>query len=264
MDLVEVRTEDSSLECMMRGEGSPVTLFAHGLGGSITETRPLASGVDGTNVFLHQRGHGQSTAWGSGAWDYPALSRDLEAVADHFGATRFLGVSLGIGACLNLLTREPERFERLVFFLPGAIHLPRDPAVAQRLNVGADLIDTGDVEGLRDFLVQDVPASRRDSAAAIGYADTRARALVGTSVSRLFRALPDVAPVADPESLRAVTADCLVLGQEDDHVHPAALARELAGMLGPHGARCHVFPESGAMWTARRELRALITEHLNQ
>ncbi len=263
METGEVRTEESSLEYLVRGEGLPVTLYAHGLGGSITETRPLSSGVAGTNVFMHQRGHGISTAWGLGDWDYPSLSRDLEAVADHFSATRFVGISLGIGSCLNLLTRRPDRFDKLVFFLPGAVHLPRDPAVAQRLNVGADLIDTGDLEGLRAFLVEEVPASRRDSTAAIAYADSRAKALVGTSVSRLFRALPLVAPVADPEVLRQVTADCLVLGQEDDHVHPASLARELAGMLGPNGAKCHVFPEVGAMWTARRELRALITEHLN-
>ena len=260
---MELRTESSVIEYEVRGEGSPVTLFAHGLGGGIAETRPLGSGVLGTKVFMHQRGHGHSSAWGGGPWDYPALAADLEAMADAVHATRFLGVSLGVGSCLALLETRPDRFERCVFFLPGALDQPRDPEVASRLIRGADLVDTGDLQGLQAFIVQDVPESRRDSPAAIAYAASRAQALVGTSVSRLFRALPSVAPVTNALLLREVTAQCLVLGQEGDHVHPAPLARELGAMLGPRGCPVHVFPEPGAMWTARQELRRLITEHLN-
>ena len=258
-----VRTAEAVLEYDARGDGDPVTLFAHGLGGSISDTRPLGSGVEGTSVFCHLRGHGGSTSWVTESWDYPALARDLEAVADAVGATRFVGVSLGVGTALSLLASKPDRFERCVLFLPGAIDQPRTGAVTARLLEIADAIDSGDRHRLSELLLLDVPASRRDTPAGRAYASSRAKALVGTSISRLFRSLPATTPIEDRAALRAVTADCLVVGQEDDPVHPAAIARELAAALGPRGARCHIFDEDGAMWGARAALRTLLATHLN-
>lgn len=63
----------------MAGSGRPVTLFAHGLGASIAETRPLAAGVHGTRVFGHARGHGRSAA---ARPSYPGLAADLRLLAD--------------------------------------------------------------------------------------------------------------------------------------------------------------------------------------
>ena len=68
------------------GEGSPVTVFAHGLGGSSAETRPLASRTGGTRVLLDFRGHGTSDPLVDG-WDYDLLAEDLLAVADATGAS---------------------------------------------------------------------------------------------------------------------------------------------------------------------------------
>ena len=264
LGLETVRTAEAELEYELRGEGSPVTLFVHGLGGSISDTRPLGSGVEGTKVFCHLRGHGGSTSWSSGNWDYPALARDLDAVADAVGATRFVGVSLGAGTAMHLLGTKPDRFERCVFFLPGAIDQPRTGPVIERLQSIAHAIDSGDRYGLEELLLLDVPESRRESAAGRAYASSRAKALVGTSISRLFRGLPLAKPVEDRAVLRNVTAQCLVVGQEDDPIHPAGLARELAAALGPHGSNVHVFEEGGALWSARHALRDLITTHLNR
>lgn len=258
-----VRTPDALLEYDIRGSGSPTTLFAHGLGGSIAETRPLGSGVEGTKAFCHLRGHGGSTSWTSGAWDYPALAGDLEAVASAVGATRFVGVSLGAGAALHLLAARPDRFERCVFFLPGSIDQPRPAPVVGRLSAIADAIDAGDRHVVAELLLLDVPAARRQTSAGRAYASSRAKSLVGTSVSRLFRALPSTMPVVDRSALRAVTAECLVIGQENDAVHPAELARELAAALGPSGSRCEIFDQDGAMWGARPALRQLVTTFLN-
>src|SRR3954454_15874353 len=40
------------------GSMVPTTVFAHGLAGSIADTRPLGSAVAGRKVFFHFRGHG--------------------------------------------------------------------------------------------------------------------------------------------------------------------------------------------------------------
>src|SRR5256714_8186855 len=122
------------LECLATGSGEPVTVFAHGLAGGIADTRPLGSGVTGRKVSFQFRGHGQSAS-PPGRGTYADLARDLRAVADLYGATRALGVSLGAGALCRLLADNPGRFDRLVFFLPAVLDQPRPAHARERLPV---------------------------------------------------------------------------------------------------------------------------------
>jgi 3-oxoadipate enol-lactonase len=113
----------TTIEYLVAGVGvpEPVTVFGHGRGGSIETTRPLGSGVPGRKVFFHFRGHGRSTPVPPEAWTWPDLAGDLAAVADHVGATRAVGASLGAAALCTVLASRPDRFERSVFYLPALI-----------------------------------------------------------------------------------------------------------------------------------------------
>lgn len=253
-------TADGHLELLVRGSGLPVTVFAHGLGASIAETRPLASGVLGTRAFFAFRGHGASAAPET-PWDYAALAGELRAVADHVGASRALGVSMGAGALLRLLVETPDRFERVVLFLPAVLDRRRTDAAMRRLAAMADLVDDRDVPGLAALLREELPAPVRDLPEVGPYVDQRARVLAGTPVSRALRMLPQVLPVDDRGELARVTAPVLVVGQQGDDVHPAAVAEQVAAALP--NARLHVFSEAGAMWLARARLRELVAGFLN-
>lgn len=112
-----------TIEYLVAGVGvpDPVTVFAHGRGGAIGTTRVLGSGVPGRKVFFHFRGHGRSTPVPTDSWTFTELAGDLAAVADHVGATRALGASLGAAALATLLAAAPDRFERSVFYLPAVI-----------------------------------------------------------------------------------------------------------------------------------------------
>jgi len=114
------------IEYFVAGVGAPepVTVFAHGLGGDIATTRPLGSGVPGRKVFFHFHGHVRPPVPPT-VWSYADLAGDLAAVADHVGATRALGASLGAGALCALLARRPDRFARVVLYLPAALDQPR-------------------------------------------------------------------------------------------------------------------------------------------
>src|SRR3954449_829882 len=116
-DVPVVNLDDEAIDYLVTGSGAPVTVFAHGLSGSIAETRPLGSGVSGTRVFFHFRGHGESAS-PAGTWTYDDVGSELLAVADHFGASRAVGASMGAGAIVNVLGKRPGRFERVVLFLP--------------------------------------------------------------------------------------------------------------------------------------------------
>ncbi|HZE41962.1 MAG TPA: alpha/beta hydrolase, partial [Stackebrandtia sp.] len=117
-------------DTLVRGDGAPVTVFAHGLGGGIADTRPLGGGVAGTKIFYTARAHDGVPAE---RFDYTTLAADLRAVADAHGATRALGVSMGAGALCRLLAATPRRFERVAFFLPAVLDEPRDRPAAGRL-----------------------------------------------------------------------------------------------------------------------------------
>ncbi|GAB47161.1 alpha/beta fold hydrolase [Mobilicoccus pelagius] len=249
-----------AVEYLSIGEGTPSTVFAHGLGGSISTTRPFASGVPGRRTFLHFRGHGASEAPET-AWTYPALAGELRAVADHVDATRCLGVSMGAGAMCALLEETPDRFDRIVFVIPALIDRQRTDAALQRLVDLADLVDDRDVEGIAAHFVDEQPPELRERPVVQAWAQEQARLLSGTPVATALRALPHAVPLTDRASLSRVTAPALVIGQEGDDAHPESIAREFADVL-PH-AELEILPPGGVLWSHRSRVRALVSAFLS-
>jgi pimeloyl-ACP methyl ester carboxylesterase len=245
---------------LVTGAGAPVTLFAHGFASSIGETRPFGSGVDGSRVFFHFRGHGRSTT-SAGAWSYEALAADAEAVADACRATRAVGVSLGAGALLALVARHPDRFERLVLILPAAIDRPRSGRALARVDRMAERADAGDAEAVAQVILDEQPASVRDRRWVRLWARQQADRMIGDSLRPVMRAVPRAYPLVDRASLRSVEASALVIGQRGDEAHPASVAEDLAASLPRAEAR--VLPPGGVLWLHRAETRALITSFLN-
>lgn len=251
---------DGPIEVLVTGSGAPTTLFAHGLAGSIDETRPFGSGVAGSRVFFHFRGHG-ATAGPETPWTYAALEAELLAVRAEFGARRGLGVSLGAGALLLAAAHFPQLFERCVFVLPATIDQPRRDEAITRLEAMADLVDQHDLAGLAAALVDEQPAKMRQRRDVHLWASRQARRLSATSVARAMRELPAQYPLEDRSTLRAVTCPVLVIGQQADAAHPSQVARELAEALP--NAHVEVFPAGGVVWTHRARLRGLVSSFLN-
>ena len=251
---------DGPVEYLTTGSGSPHTVFAHGLAGSIDTTRPFGSGVPGSRTFLHFRGHGASAA-PDGSWTYAALAGDLAAVADHVVADRALGVSMGAGALCALLADRPDRFRRVVLMLPAVLDQPRSDAALERLVTMARLADDRDVDGVTGLLLLEQPAEVRDDPAVQTWCRRQARTLVGTPAAGALRALPHAVPLGDRDVLRAVTAPVLVVAQEDDPTHPVWVARQLAGILP--NARLEVLPPGGVLWRHRSRVRGLLRDFLS-
>ncbi|HVM27919.1 MAG TPA: alpha/beta hydrolase [Mycobacteriales bacterium] len=240
------------------GAGLPVTLLAHGIGGSVAETRPLATRLGGTRVLMEFRGHGRSDAL-PGGWDYDVLADDVRAVADATAATQAVGLSLGSGALLRLLADDPDRFARLAFVLPAAIDSTRADGATLRLQRLGAAIDRGDVDAVVGLLLDEVPdavRARRGTALLL-----RRRAL-----SLLDRPSPqplhDDRPLHDRAVLSRVTAPALVVAQFDDPLHRIDVARELTAALPC--ARLLTLPAGGVFWTAARSVQTALAEHLTE
>lgn len=249
------------LERLVTGAGDPVTVFAHGLGSGIATTRPFGSAVTGRRIFFQFRGHGRSDA-PPGAWSYLDLARDLRAVADLGGATRAFGASLGAGALCRLLVESPERFQRLIFFLPAVLDQPRGTVARDRLTDLLDAVESGDASAVSDVVSVELPAAVRNTPAGWAYLRQRLDQLLRHGLAPGLATLPDQLPLRDTSALAAVTAPALVIGCAGDELHPVAVAEELAAALPQ--AILHVYDRPGVLWSERADLRGRISAFLNE
>lgn len=244
------------VEFFVYGEGEPVTVFAHGLAGSVSETKPLGMPLSGTRVLFNFQGHGGSDPL-DGGWDYDLLAANLRGVADHVGATRACGLSLGSGALLRLLLSDPGRFDRLAFVMPAALDQPRTDGATQRLRELGDAIESGDKDRLTEILLSEVPESRRDSRVTRILLTRRAAELAAMTPPAPSRIEP---PIPNLVVLRNVKAPALVLAQRDDRLHSTAIAKTLAQALP--SATLRILDPGGVFWTQTERTRMLLEKHL--
>lgn len=225
-----VETEDATLFVEVEGEGQPVTVLAHGLTNNRNELAAFTPLVPGTKVRFDFRGHGKSTAPATG-FGFADFAGDLDAVATAYGATVAVGTSLGAGAIANLLSRQPDRFERTIWLLPAGLDLPF--AFRERYEQMADdlagrtpeeALQTvlGDPERVAEFLQMPWRFEVEQMLWAHDDPDGLARAIRG--VVQDF-------PVPDRALLREVTNPVLLICIEGDEVHPAELGHVLVDLL---------------------------------
>ncbi|SEP82010.1 hypothetical protein SAMN05216188_101589 [Lentzea xinjiangensis] len=210
------------------GSGSPVTLVAHGLGATPGEARIPASGLPGTRVVVTLPSHGDAPDAPPGYWDYGRIAADLGTVP----ADQAIGVSLGAGALVRLLSLHPGRFRRVALLLPAVLDQPRPPFTLRQLS----------------DLTTGPPA----------YVAERRAAL--TRLEAAAEQLPGQVAVADASSLAAVSIPVLVIGAVGDPLHPEDVAKATAAAF-PRGD-LWLIGSPAPMITHRAELRRRLAEFL--
>jgi len=248
------------LEQLVTGVGEPVTVFAHGLAGDIAGTRPLGSAVLGRRVFFHFRGHGRSEA-PPGPWSFADLADDLRAVADRAGASRALGVSMGAGALCRLLVSTPDRFERIVLYLPSPLDGVRPPVAETRLTRLLAAVESGEAALVAEAVEPELPPSVRNTPTGWSYLRQRVEQLLTDGLAPELDTLWRAPAVPDESVLAAFPGRALVIGCVGDDVHPAPVAERLAGLLPD--AELQVYDRPALLWTHRKELRERISAFLN-
>ncbi|MFC4067237.1 alpha/beta fold hydrolase [Actinoplanes subglobosus] len=249
------------VEQLTTGTGEPVTVFAHGLAGDISGTRPLGSAVIGRRVFFHFRGHGRSDV-PPGPWSFADLAGELRAVADHAGATRAMGVSMGAAALCRLLAETPDRFERVVLYLPAPLDGARSAASVQRLDRLLASVESGEAAMIADAVEQEMPSSVRNTPAGWGFLRQRVEQLQRDGLAQEIASVWSAPALAEVESLKAFRGRALVIGCVGDETHPVAWAERIAAQLPD--ADLVVFDRPAVLWTNRAALRDRVSDFLNR
>jgi pimeloyl-ACP methyl ester carboxylesterase len=225
-----------------------VSVVTHGLCQSRVELSILAPFVPGTKVLFDFRGHGESDRPPPGSYSMDHFAGDIDAVASAYDASVLIGASLGGGAGLRLLMRDPDRFERVVILLPARLEAEAASAgVRMRLLRVADALERYPLEeATRRIMDLEEAEGAFDG---IGSArQTRLEALLRMNrdgIPHAIREAIDDPPVRDLAPVRRVTAPAIVVGQEGDTIHTAEVARELADALP--NAELIMFPDPQAM-----------------
>jgi 3-oxoadipate enol-lactonase len=228
--MAEVMTDDAAIHVEVDGEGDPVTVLAHGLTNSCLELADLTQLMPGTKVRFCFRGHGHSSSPERG-YRFADFARDLDAVADAYGARIAFGTSLGAGAIGHLMVREPDRFDKVVLLLPAG--LDRQFQYKERMLRMASLIEGKPQD-------EAIEAVLSDPERVAGYLempwlrDFDRRLLAGLNpegVPRAIREIIEDRPFDDRERLRALTTPTLVIAREGDIIHPAEVARVIADLM---------------------------------
>jgi len=217
----EVRTDDAVLHVEIDGEGEPVTVLAHGLTNSSQELAAFTPLVAGTKVRFDFRGHGHSSVPETG-FGFADFARDLDAVANAYGARNAVGTSLGAGAICHLLGEDPARFERIVLLLPAALDVVVGGEGFVRT---ASILESMPLDEAIEHILDDP--------------DRVATYLQSPWLRDIDRVMWD--DLADPpalgrairdrELLRKVDAPVLIIGREGDPIHPAEVSRLLVDLF---------------------------------
>lgn len=254
-----VESEGARLAVEVVGEGEPVSVVAHGITQSRRELSVMAPFIPGTTVLFDFRGHGESERPPPGSYSMDHFAADVDSVATAYGATALIGASLGGGAALRLLTRDPGRFEKLVILLPAWLEADAASRVARmRLLRVADLLERYPLDEAAERILQ----AEEAEGAFDGYPSarrTRRDSLLRMNregTPRAIREVIDDPPIRDPEPITRVPAPALVIGQEGDPVHRASVARELAAALPK--AELIMLPDPHAMMERIPELVARV------
>ncbi|MEU4687230.1 alpha/beta hydrolase [Actinoplanes sp. NPDC023714] len=248
------------VEQLVTGTGEPVTVFAHGLAGDLSGTRPLGSGVTGRRVFFHFRGHGRSDV-PPGPWSFADLAAELSAVAGLHGATRAVGVSMGAAALCRVLAAEPARFDRVVLYLPAPLDGTRPAAAVQRLERLIASVESGEAAMIAEAVEAELPPAVRNTPAGWSHLRQRVEQLQRDGLAQELESIWSAPAVPVVEALTAFPGRALVIGCQGDEVHPAAWAERLAGLLPD--AELEIFDRPAILWNNRRELRDRISTFLN-
>jgi 3-oxoadipate enol-lactonase len=255
----EVVTEDAILYVEVDGQGEPTTILAHGLTNNRNELAALTPLVPGTKVRFDFRGHGRSSAPETG-YRFEDFARDVEAVATAYGARCAVGTSLGAGAIANLVCREPDRFERMVWLLPAGLDRPF-PFKDRFRRLAASLDGKTPEEALETILSDpervaqyvQMPWKREVDKVMWDHEHPE-------GVARALREVIEGWPVPDRELLRSVRTPTLLICAEGDDIHPAELGRILAGLLP--NSQLVMFASEAEMFGAIPMLVPLVGEFL--
>lgn len=216
------------------GSGRPI-FWQHGLGADAGQPAEVFPRLEGwQRITLECRGHGQSDLGPVAHLSIDQFAADVNELAVHLGISSYVigGISLGAVIALRLACLQPQNVQAVVLARPAWVDEPAPVTMRPYLEVADLLARYGAIEGAEQFsrsqVLSEVEKVSPDNAQSLRWFFARPRA---DSTIDLLSRIPLDGPGLEEEDLRSIGCPTLVIGNEQDFVHPIATARRLADLI---------------------------------
>jgi pimeloyl-ACP methyl ester carboxylesterase len=259
------RTEDGCLLAYEDdGEGKPV-LWQHGLGADRSQPAEVFPAVTGIRrLTLECRGHGNSELGDTSRLSIATFAEDAIALLDHLGIRQVIagGISLGAALSLRLAALHSNRVAGLVLARPAWV-VGRSATMAPYLEIATLLREFGTREGAFRFAASkclaEVAAVSPDNAASLQSFFSQPNP---DNTIALLSTIAADSPGIDEEGVAAIRVSALIIGTDQDFVHPLAYAQRLQQIL-PHAALQIITSKSTSKEQYKLDFREALRRFLN-
>lgn len=247
-------SDGTTLNVDTAGEGHAV-IFQHGLCGDAGQTNeafPIQSGY--CRITVEARGHGGSQLGSLEHLSIATFADDIASYADSSLNAPVVvgGISLGAAIALRLAVKRPDLVKALILARPAWVTTAAPDNMAPNAEVGRLLqtLPPGDAKAV--FLAG--PAGQRLAAEApdnlASLTGFFARQPIAVTAA-LLTAISNDGPGVTEEEVSRIAVPTLVIGHEQDAIHPIAYARALAERI-PKAQFIQITPktESRAQYVA--------------
>lgn len=219
----------------LTGEG-PTVVFSHGLTGDLSNVEELVGKLPNHRLLLWDaRAHGETTPVGPPrALNFVTFASDLNALLSHLEIEKAVvgGVSMGAATATRLALDYPQRVAALVLVRPAWLDQPLPealrlyPKLADCLERYGSKAGRLEVQKLNEYQTL-LETSIYDAQAIMDQFD---RPCTVERSARL-RNIPRDCPIRNWEEVQQLEMPALVVGNDQDLVHPLCYAQRWAAQL---------------------------------
>ena len=213
------------LNTLSKGEGAPL-VFQHGLTANIKQTEALLGGVEDLHLLaIDCPGHGLSKLPVGSKPTFDWYADEVLGFLNQEGIDQaiFGGISMGSGIAVNIALRYPERVKALILVRPAWLDY-RDPENLGILLPAAQL--RGEVNGKERF--KSLPEFNKLKPLAA------AQSVLGVfapeqqpELAIVIECMVNDRPFESVGELKDITVPTLVIGNDDDPLHPISTAKKV-------------------------------------
>lgn len=242
-------------------------LLQHGLCGSAQQTAEVCPDDPALRLLtLECRGHGFSEAGPLSALSIATFADDLIAWILHLGLPPLVlgGISMGAAIATRIAVLRPDLIKGLVLVRPAWVSAAAPENMWPNAEVGALLAQhpppVAQALFLRSATAQHLAQESPDNLASLQGFFTREPQAV---TAALLQHISGDGPAVTEHQLRAIAVPALVVGHEQDAIHPWAHAQHLAGLL-PQARLTRITPKAVDKAAYVADLHAAIAQYLHE
>ncbi|HEY60302.1 MAG TPA: alpha/beta hydrolase [Anaerolineae bacterium] len=251
----------------IEGEGFPF-LFIHGLGGSIEANKYIIEKLkDVQKIYMDMRGHGRTYPLGPKEHlNFKQFSEDAHNLINHLNIKKIImgGISMGSAVSIRFALRFPKLVKNLILIRPAWLN-KKNPGNLHFFKLVSDLIKNYSPHEAVDHLSRN-PEFKNLKGEYPAAAESLTRQIFSEKAREYYYrlvAMPSSVPYNDPYELNQLKTRTLIIGTEQDPIHPFTIAKELADQI-PNATLYKVISKSENLNMHINQIKKIITNFISE